>query len=73
MPIFEFICNKCENQFETIVTSTKDQNDVACRKCGSKNIEKIISSTSSYRMSSSSSHVPLGSGLNGCNSRSGFS
>ena len=43
MPIFEYRCNKCEEILEILITSGKDENEVQCKKCGSKNLEKLIS------------------------------
>ena len=40
MPIFEFTCNACANQFETLVR----KNDTpVCSKCGSADLERLIS------------------------------
>ncbi len=41
MPIYEFVCNDCENQFETIVFSKSEQ--VTCPKCKSEKIRKKMS------------------------------
>jgi len=40
MPIYEFQCKECSERFETLVRSS----DVpACPKCGSENLQKLIS------------------------------
>jgi len=40
MPIYEYQCRECSDRFETLVRS----NDVpACPKCGSENLQKLIS------------------------------
>jgi putative FmdB family regulatory protein len=44
MPMFEFKCNNCNSQFETLVFGNED---VVCDNCGSKNIEKQLSIFSS--------------------------
>lgn len=72
MPIYEFICEQCRNQFEKIVSSLQDREGVACNKCGSRKVRKTISAPCA-RVSSSGPSIPLGSGLGGCSSRSGFS
>ena len=40
MPIFEFICNECKNEYETI--ANRDELP-PCPACKSENIEKKIS------------------------------
>jgi putative FmdB family regulatory protein len=71
MPIYEFKCNECNKQFETLLTSTTKISDVTCPGCQSKNIKKTISA-SSYRLAGSSSSIPAGA-LSGCSSKGGFS
>ncbi len=41
MPIFEYKCNGCEEEFEELVTSSTEE--VKCPKCGSSNIDKLFS------------------------------
>lgn len=41
MPIFEFVCNKCGNEFEVIVFKDEKQN---CPNCGSEELTKKMSS-----------------------------
>ena len=40
MPLYDYRCNACEHQFETLVR----KNDTpACAKCGSADLERLIS------------------------------
>ncbi len=40
MPIFEYRCTSCQNEFETLVRS----GDIpACPKCASQNLAKLLS------------------------------
>ena len=41
MPTFEYACAKCAHRFEVLVRSSKQK--VACKKCGSKKVEKKFS------------------------------
>jgi len=41
MPIFEYMCRKCNHHFETIVLSTREK--IACPKCRSNAVEKQLS------------------------------
>ncbi len=70
MPIYEYKCNVCKNQFEVLVTSSASTEDIACTKCKSPDIKKTISA-SSYRLNTGSS-IPAGA-LSGCSAKSGFS
>jgi putative FmdB family regulatory protein len=40
MPIFEYVCGKCDNRFETLVRSGSV---VECPSCNSTNLEKQLS------------------------------
>jgi putative FmdB family regulatory protein len=40
MPIFEFTCKSCGNEFETLVRKGKTP---ACASCGSENLERHFS------------------------------
>jgi putative FmdB family regulatory protein len=41
MPLFEFRCQDCGEQFETVVFDRNRQ--VTCKKCHSARVEKLIS------------------------------
>jgi putative FmdB family regulatory protein len=45
MPIFEYNCPLCNQQFEAIVLS--DREEISCPKCGSTAVEKQLSVFSS--------------------------
>jgi putative FmdB family regulatory protein len=45
MPIYEYKCKKCGNQFE-IITSFAQKDKVTCSKCDSKEVEQLISGCS---------------------------
>jgi len=70
MPIYEFHCEDCGKNFESLVMIASALDDVSCKHCKSSNIKKMISTTSSQPLNSSS--IPAGA-LSGCSSRSGFS
>ena len=44
MPIFEYKCEKCGEAFEKLVSKVDEK--VVCEKCGSKKVEKQLSSFS---------------------------
>jgi len=73
MPIYEFRCKDCATVFEALLSSYTEAGTTACRNCGSKNIEKLMSSFSS-KSSAAQGKVPAGA-FHGCSAPggSGFS
>jgi len=43
MPIFEYECQECEEEFEKLVFSSNAAFEILCPKCSSKNIKKKFS------------------------------
>ena len=43
MPIFDFLCPACQNQFEELVFGDEK---ALCPKCGEQNIERLVSAPS---------------------------
>lgn len=41
MPVYEYLCGKCDARFETLVR--REGQEVACSKCGSKKVERKYS------------------------------
>ncbi|MBN1272691.1 MAG: zinc ribbon domain-containing protein [Candidatus Aminicenantes bacterium] len=50
MPIYEYKCKECGKTSEIFFRSRQEHVKPACSFCGSKNLEKIISSPASVRM-----------------------
>ncbi len=76
MPIYEFSCKKCRTPFERFVLSSRSFSDVKCPKCGSRDVQKMMSSFSCGSGFSSfglSGGGGLGSPSGGCGSSGGFS
>ncbi|WP_136806201.1 FmdB family zinc ribbon protein [Desulfosediminicola flagellatus] len=45
MPVYEFICQKCDHNFSlTITISEYEKKDFTCPKCKSKEVKRQISS-----------------------------
>jgi putative FmdB family regulatory protein len=42
MPIFEYRCEKCDTKFEKIVFNRSEE--IVCPKCGSVQVQKLLSS-----------------------------
>lgn len=68
MPIYEFICNDCENKFEELVFG--NPTSVKCPKCSGENTKKLMSvcrskvSGGDFPLGASSS--TSGGGCSGC-------
>ncbi len=45
MPLFDYLCSDCGKQSEILITGSNDKPH--CSKCGSANIEKLLSAHSS--------------------------
>ncbi len=43
MPIYEFICQRCRNNFELLAIKKDDTVEIKCPNCGSENIERVMS------------------------------
>jgi putative FmdB family regulatory protein len=71
MPIYEYRCDQCRNNFEELATSTTATVEISCPKCGSRKVKKTISAAS-FRINSGGSTIPSGA-LSGCSSKGGFS
>ncbi len=62
MPLYEFECRSCGNQFEKLVLRAADPGSTECPSCQSKEVEEKISSFASVSKngSSNSSCAPTG-------------
>lgn len=47
MPIYEYICLKCNNSFSLLQKIGSTEKDTTCSYCGSKNVKKRVSAFSS--------------------------
>jgi len=43
MPIYEYECQSCQGQFQTLVMTTGDKKSLACPRCGGHNLNRLIS------------------------------
>jgi len=65
MPIYEYRCKECGEEFEKFLRSMSASKDLCCPKCGSQSLAKVISlfgtaRTSSGGLSLDSSCAPTG-------------
>jgi putative FmdB family regulatory protein len=71
MPLYEFICSQCDNNFELLVRSSNWEGAAACPHCGSKELKKKLSVfAASVAPSTSAAPTcgmnPQSSGCSGC-------
>ena len=69
MPLYEYHCSSCQEEFEQIVSFSKADLMPACPFCGNKDTHKKISIAASFGSSSSGSIATSGSS---CGSGGGF-
>lgn len=69
MPIYEFRCLKCHEIFEIIFSSSTDKNEMKCSRCGSREMERVLSATN-YTMGRSGSSPQANISTNICPSGS---
>jgi putative FmdB family regulatory protein len=43
MPIYEYRCQACGEQFDKLVRCSADETNLTCPNCGSKQAEKLLS------------------------------
>lgn len=44
MPIYEYQCRDCHQEFELLILSRERADDVQCGTCGGSNVERKVSS-----------------------------
>ena len=43
MPIYEYLCKVCDIQFQALIISKNDENEVRCSRCNGRNLKRLIS------------------------------
>ena len=68
MPLFEFRCEKCQNEFEELLFRRDEESGVSCPSCGSERVEKLVSSFATKGQSEGPARMGKS-----CSSRGSFS
>jgi putative FmdB family regulatory protein len=55
MPLYGFICDDCQEDFEELVMSSSKTDEVTCPVCGSLKVQRQLSLVAGLNSSSSSS------------------
>lgn len=58
MPIYEYICQECDEKFALLQSFYPPENDTYCPKCSSSNVKKIMSSFSCGSGDDAASSIP---------------
>jgi putative FmdB family regulatory protein len=58
MPLYEFVCSKCEKDFELLVRTVNWHGDAECPHCGSKKLTKKLSVFASQVANNQSASAP---------------
>ncbi len=45
MPIYEFRCMECGDVFEKLLMRSGEKTEMACPRCGSRSLERVVSRT----------------------------
>ncbi|MFZ5810096.1 MAG: FmdB family zinc ribbon protein [Chloroflexota bacterium] len=69
MPIFEFVCSECGHEFEELLRSASEIENVRCESCDSPNVRKKLSLFAS-KSSSGTFSSSLSSSASSCNTGS---
>jgi putative FmdB family regulatory protein len=70
MPIYEFTCTKCKNQFEYLVFG--GDKDIACPDCKGKKVKRLMSACR-HKSGGRGDYTPASSSGGGCASCGGGS
>jgi len=46
MPIYTYACKACGEKFDLLIGVASEEVELKCKKCGSKNIQKLLSTFS---------------------------
>ncbi|NOX97872.1 MAG: zinc ribbon domain-containing protein [Nitrospirae bacterium] len=68
MPIYEFQCQKCQEEFEVLFRSFREEKNVSCPQCGSGKVDRLLS-LFGLKAGSTSKGSSTGSGCSTCSSK----
>ena len=68
MPIYEYVCQSCQKEFEVIRPMSQKDDAIVCEKCGGDEVKRKLALCYAH---SGGSAAPGTSGGGGCNSCSG--
>lgn len=58
VPVYEYICQECNEKFALLQSLYPAENDTECPRCSSKNVKKVLSSFSCAQGTENAGSVP---------------
>lgn len=55
MPIYEYVCRKCDKVFEELIVRTSDEAELHCPVCHGEKVSRVLSRTAAGARSGSRS------------------
>lgn len=43
MPVYEYVCNTCNDRFDRLMRTLDATGDVTCRRCQSEDVRRVVS------------------------------
>lgn len=62
MPIYEYICGKCRDEFSVLLSINAEGKDLKCPRCGCADVQKKLSSFSCCSVGGGGKSSPMPSG-----------
>jgi putative FmdB family regulatory protein len=64
MPVYTYVCKDCSEKFDLLIGMTAEKTELKCKKCKSRNLDRVLSSfsvgNSGSKSSFSGSSCPTG-------------
>ena len=65
MPIYEFLCKKCEAEFEELLPASRMDDEIPCPECGDTHVRRLLSAFGAFSKQSSACDPACGPGDDG--------
>ncbi|RJP22132.1 MAG: zinc ribbon domain-containing protein [Candidatus Abyssobacteria bacterium SURF_5] len=68
MPLYDFKCNDCGEKSEVLIRTSLERESPSCSRCGSTNLERLISAPNIAREHAATAKTRCGKGSTCCGS-----
>ena len=65
MPIYEFLCQNCESEFEELLPASRMDDPMTCPECGDKKTQRLLSAFGAFTKTASAWDPACGPGDDG--------
>ena len=62
MPLYGFVCDDCEQEFEELVMSSTQTAEVTCPQCAGSQVQRQLSLVAAFKSSGGSASLSASSG-----------